>query len=166
MSDAARLDAELIKALRDNGHRVTGPRLTVYRHLRRQDGHLTAEQVHSDLVAQAPSLSPATVYATLDLLAGLGLIRRMSTPRGVALFDTRIGLHHHLLCRSCDAIIDLEAPVSTANACAAAAAAGFTVEHSELQMTGLCDACAAPDVGGVSVPAKVAGTDIPESIAS
>jgi Fe2+ or Zn2+ uptake regulation protein len=141
--DQARLDDELIEVLRANGHRVTSPRLTVYRHLRSQDGHLTAEQVHRDLVARIPSLSPATVYATLDLLAELGLIRRMSTPRGVALFDTRIGLHHHLLCRSCDAIIDVEAPVPTAGAYAAAAAAGFTVEHSELQMTGICDACAA-----------------------
>jgi Fe2+ or Zn2+ uptake regulation protein len=145
VQDDARLDAELIHALREAGHRVTGPRLSVYRHLRRQDGHLTAEQVHSDLVVRAPSLSPATVYATLDLLAELGLIRRMSTPRGVALFDTRIGLHHHLLCRSCDAIIDLEARVVTANAHAAAAAVGFKVEHTELQMTGLCDACAASE---------------------
>jgi Fe2+ or Zn2+ uptake regulation protein len=142
VDDDGRLDAELIAALRAHGHRVTGPRLTVYRHLRQQDGHLTAEQVHSDLVARAPSLSPATVYATLDLLAELALIRRMSTPRGVALFDTRIGRHHHLLCRSCDAITDLEAPVATASADAAAAATGFTVEHSELQITGLCDACA------------------------
>ena len=38
-----------------------------------------------------PSLSPATVYATLDLLAELGLIRRVSTPRGAAVFDTRAG---------------------------------------------------------------------------
>ena len=142
MPDDALLDAELIAALRDHGHRVTGPRLTVYRHLRKQGGHLTAEQVHSDLVARTPSLSPATVYATLDLLAELGLIRRMSTPRGVALFDARIGLHHHLLCRSCDAIIDVEAPVATTSAYAAAAASGFTVERSELQMTGLCEACA------------------------
>jgi Fe2+ or Zn2+ uptake regulation protein len=145
--DDAQLDAELMKALRTHGHRVTGPRLTVYRHLRSQEGHFTPEQVHSDLVTRSPSLSPATVYATLDLLADLGLIRRMSTPRGVALFDTRTGLHHHLLCRSCEAIIDLEAPVSTAGARAAAAAAGFTVEHSELQLTGLCDACAAAGGG-------------------
>jgi Fur family transcriptional regulator, stress-responsive regulator len=140
--DDALLDAELIAALRAHGHRVTGPRLTVHRHLRRQHGHLSAEQVHSDLVGRAPSLSPATVYATLDLLAELKLIRRMSTPRGVALFDTRIDRHHHLLCRSCDAIVDVEAPVSTTGAYAAATAAGFTVEHSELQMTGLCAACA------------------------
>ena len=143
MRDQAHLDAELIEALRAHGHRVTAPRLTVYRHLMSQDGHLTAEQVHRDLVVRIPSLSPATVYSTLDLLAELGLIRRVSTPRGAALFDTRSAVHHHLLCRSCDAIIDLEVPVSTAGARAAAAALGFTVEHSELQLTGLCDACAA-----------------------
>jgi len=143
--DQAELDDELIEALRAHGHRVTAPRLTVYRHLMSQDGHLTAEQVHRDLVVRIPSLSPATVYTTLDLLADLGLIRRVSTPRGAALFDTRVAVHHHLLCRSCDAIIDVEAPVSTASARAAAAAVGFKVEHSELQMTGLCDACAAAE---------------------
>ena len=141
--EEALLERELIEALRAHGHRVTAPRLTVYRHLRSPDGHLTAEQVHTDLAVRMPGLSPATVYATLDLLAELGLIRRMSTPRGVALFDSRIGRHHHLLCRSCEAIVDIEAPVPTAGAMAAAAAAGFTVEHTELQITGLCAACAA-----------------------
>ena len=142
MRDDAVLDRELIDVLRAHGHRVTAPRLTVYRHLRGQDGHLTAEQVHRDLVTRIPSLSPATVYTTLDLLADLGLIRRVSTPRGAALFDTRIAVHHHLLCRSCDAIIDLEAPVRTSSARAAAEALGFSVEHTELQMTGLCETCA------------------------
>ncbi len=143
MRDDATADLQLIEALRTHGHRVTAPRLTVYRHLCKQDGHLTAEQVHSDLVTRTPGLSPATVYATLDLLADLGLIRRVSTPRGAALFDTKTTAHHHLLCRSCDAIIDLQATVPMSGARAAAVAVGFSVEHSELQLTGLCAACAA-----------------------
>jgi Fe2+ or Zn2+ uptake regulation protein len=94
-------------------------------------------------VREHPSLSPATVYATLDLLADLGLVRRISTLRGVALYDTRTDEHHHLLCHECGAITDLEAPVATGGARAAAADRGFQVEHTTLQLTGVCAACTA-----------------------
>ena len=136
------IDDQLIRALRAHGHRITAPRLVVYRHLRRHEGHYAAERVHRDLVASNPSLSPATVYATLDLLADLGLVRRMTTLRGGALYDTRTDEHHHLLCRECGAITDLEAPVATSGARAAAADRGFQVENATLQLTGLCEACA------------------------
>ena len=139
------IDDQLIRALRAHGHRITAPRLVVYRYLRGHEGHYSAERVHRDLVATNPSLSPATVYATLDLLADLGLVRRMSTLRGVALYDTRTDEHHHLLCRTCGAIVDLEAPVATGGAREAAAGRGFRVEHTTLQLTGLCEACAAAE---------------------
>ena len=141
MGDVA-IDDQLISALRAHGHRITAPRLVVYRHLRRHEGHHAAERVHRDLVADNPSLSPATVYSTLDLLADLGLVRRMSTMRGVALYDTRTDEHHHLVCRSCGAITDLEAPVATGAVREAAAGRGFRVEHTTLQLTGLCETCA------------------------
>ena len=143
MGTDVRADDELIAALRAHGHRVTHPRLVVYRHLRTHQGHFAAERVHRDLVAEHPSLSPATVYATLDLLADLGLVRRMSTLRGVALYDTRTDDHQHLLCHECGAITDLDARVATGGARAAAAERGFQVEHATLQLTGLCAACAA-----------------------
>lgn len=148
MTQTADHDRELIAALRAGGHRVTAPRLAVHRHLRRQPEHVTAEQVHRDLATELPGLSLATVYATLDLLAGLQLVRRMSTPLGVALFDSRVEPHHHLLCRSCGAIVDVSSPVDMADARAAAEAQGFRVEHGELQLTGLCAACAAAGSSG------------------
>src|SRR4051794_12147091 len=57
-------DRELIAALRRRGARVTLARLLVHRHVRSRDAHVTADEVHAEL----PTLSPATVYATLDLL--------------------------------------------------------------------------------------------------
>ena len=138
----AELDRKLSAALRARGHRVTLPRLLVHRHVRRHAGHLTAEQLHSELAAQLPSLSPATVYATLDLLGELGLVRRVSTPHGAALYDPRTDAHHHVFCRRCGRIGDVEAPVDTAAAERAAAGAGFRVEQGELQLSGLCRACA------------------------
>jgi Fe2+ or Zn2+ uptake regulation protein len=131
-------DRELIAALRERGARVTLARLLVHRHIRARDAHVTAEEVH----AQLPTLSPATVYATLDLLEELGFVRRLSTPRGIAVYDSRTRPHHHVICRDCGRIEDLEADVDASAAENAAAAAGFLVEHGELQFSGLCADCA------------------------
>src|SRR3954468_19403092 len=146
LSDAT-LDAELSAALRGRGHRVTLPRLLVHRHLRRREGHLTAEQLHSELSPQLPSLSPATIYGTLDLLDELGSVRRVSTPRGTTVYDPRVAPHHHIICRSCGRIQDIDAPVDSAAAERAARGAGFTVDHGQLQLSGLCTDCANGPVG-------------------
>jgi Fe2+ or Zn2+ uptake regulation protein len=136
-------DDQLIAALRARGHRVTLPRLVVHRHLRRTGGHVTAEQVSSQLARDVPSLSPATVYATLDLLDELGFVRRVSTPGGVTVYDVRPDAHHHLVCHRCGTLEDLDAEVDGSAASAAAARTGFRVEHVELQLSGLCRHCAA-----------------------
>jgi Fe2+ or Zn2+ uptake regulation protein len=142
MTTDAALDAELTAALRARGHRVTLPRLLVHRHLRRRDGHVTPEQLHSELAPELPSLSPATIYGTLDLLDELGFVRRVSTPRGVTVYDARVAPHHHVICRGCGRIQDIEAPVDSAAAERAARGAGFTVDHGQLQLSGLCADCA------------------------
>ena len=136
------LDSELTAALRERGQRVTAPRLLVHRHVRRSPGHLTAEQVHGELAPGLPSLSPATIYATLDLLVELGIVRRLSTPGGTTVYDPRTDAHHHAICRRCGRITDIEAPVDASAAEAAAARAGFRADHGELQLSGLCAACA------------------------
>jgi Fe2+ or Zn2+ uptake regulation protein len=110
--------------------------------VRRSTGHLTAEQVHGELAPGLPSLSPATIYATLELLDELGFVRRLSTPGGTTVYDPRTDPHHHAICRRCGRMEDIEAPVDAAAAEAAATAAGFRVDHGELQLSGLCAACA------------------------
>ena len=139
------LDAELTAALRGRGQRVTVPRLLVHRHVRRSHGHLTAEQVHGELAPGLPSLSPATIYATLELLDELGFVRRLSTPGGTTVYDPRTDAHHHAICRRCGRMEDVEAPVDASAAAAAATQAGFRIDHRELQLTGLCAACARLD---------------------
>src|SRR3954465_8860156 len=136
------LDGELTAALRARGHRVTLPRLLVHRHLRRREGHLTAEQLHSELAPLLPSLSPATIYGTLDLLDELGFVRRVSTPRGTTVYDPRVTPHHHVICRACGRIQDVDAAVDSAAAEDVARDAGFTVDHGQLQLSGLCADCA------------------------
>jgi Fe2+ or Zn2+ uptake regulation protein len=136
-------DGELIAALRATGRRVTTPRLLVHRALRASDRHVTAEQLYAELAEQVPSLSAATVYDTLDLLDELGLIRRVSTPRGATTYDSRTDPHHHMICRACGQVEDLEADVDAAAAQRAAEAAGFAVGYAQLTLSGLCPECAA-----------------------
>lgn len=137
------LDAELTAVLRARGQRVTHPRLLVHRHVRRTEQHVTAEQVHHALTEDLPSLSAATIYSTLDVLEELGFVRRMSTPGGTTVYDSRVDDHHHAICRTCGRIEDVDARVRTAAAVAAAEARGFVVDHAEVQLSGQCAACAA-----------------------
>jgi Fe2+ or Zn2+ uptake regulation protein len=142
MTDAE-LDGELIAALRERGQRVTLPRLLVHRRVRRHDDHVTPEQVHAELASQHPGLSPATIYSTLDLLDELGFLRRVSTPRGGTVYDSRVAEHHHLICRTCGRIEDLDARLDTRAVERAARSAGFRVDHGQLAISGLCGDCAA-----------------------
>jgi Fe2+ or Zn2+ uptake regulation protein len=137
----AELDTELTEALRARGHRITLPRLLVHRHVRRRAGHVTPEQLLGELQPELPSLSPATIYSTLDLLDELGFVRRVATPRGGTVYDPRTEPHHHAVCRRCGRIEDVEAPVELTAAQDAASATGFSVEHGSLQLSGLCSDC-------------------------
>jgi len=135
------LDQELIGALRERGQRVTLPRLLVHRYVRTSDRHVTPEQVHADLAREHPGLSPATIYGTLTLLDELGFVRRVSTPRGGIVYDPRVDDHHHVICRRCGRIEDVDARVDTRAAARAAREAGFRVDHGQLALSGLCRDC-------------------------
>jgi Fe2+ or Zn2+ uptake regulation protein len=140
--DSSLLDTELIDVLRARGQRVTLPRLLVHRHVRGAQRHVTAEQVYAELADELPSLSPATVYSTLDLLDELGFVRRMNTPRGAIMYDSRVDDHHHVICRHCGRMQDVDVAIDTRAAERAASAAGFEVGHAQLTLSGLCSDCA------------------------
>jgi Fe2+ or Zn2+ uptake regulation protein len=134
------LDRELTQALRAGGQRVTLPRLLVHRHVRASDRHVTAEQLHDELARELPSLSLATVYSTLEVFEDLGLVRRVGTLGGATLYDSRTTEHHHAICRRCGAVTDVDG--AGGHHVDFRAPAGFTVEHAEVQLVGLCADCA------------------------
>ncbi len=128
------LDQKLSEALRARGQRVTLPRLMVHRYVASAPQHVTAEHVHTEL----PSLSFGTIYSTLELLEELGLVRRVTTLEGAAVYDSQTDPHGHAVCRRCGKLFDLE-PGSVSMP---ATPAGFRVEQAEVQLVGLCSACA------------------------
>jgi Fe2+ or Zn2+ uptake regulation protein len=144
MPTTAALDAELTAALRARGQRVTSQRLVIHRVVHELDAHVTAEQVLDAVADRLPGVALPTVYATLDLFEALGAVRRVVVAGGPARYDPRTSPHHHLHCRSCGAVEDVDAPVDLGPALAAAGQAGFDARHAEIVVTGRCRACARP----------------------
>jgi Fe2+ or Zn2+ uptake regulation protein len=136
-------DDRLLNALRAGGHRVTSQRLVLFRVLADLGRHASAEEIARVAADRLPGLSLPTVYATLELFEGLGLVRRVDTGGPATLFDPRVEAHAHFACRSCGAVLDLDAPVDDAAARAAARAAGAQADDVAVVVRGRCANCAA-----------------------
>ena len=136
-------DEVLIAKLRRRGGRVTSQRLMIHRALRARDQHVTAEQVLDAVSPALPRTSLPTVYATLELFEGLGLVRRVSTAGGAVLFDSRVAPHAHAVCRDCGAVTDVEETVARRRAFRRAREAGFEPDDAQLVIWGTCARCQA-----------------------
>ena len=134
-------DETVAAALRRSGYRVTAQRLVVGSALADAGRHLTAEEVMAAVAERLPNVSLPTVYSALGALEDAGLVRRVAGGRGAALFDAGPGGHHHLVCRRCGAVTDLEAEVGLDAAYAGARRHGFDVEGAEVVVRGLCARC-------------------------
>ncbi|HEX3874640.1 MAG TPA: transcriptional repressor [Solirubrobacteraceae bacterium] len=134
-------DAVLADKLRASRHRVTSQRLVIYRELHARKQHVTADQLLEAVTPALPGIAIPTVYATLVLLEELGLVRRVSTGTGAVVFDSHVDPHAHTVCRSCGALADLAGPGPPPDALQSAAAAGFSPEHAQLLIWGVCADC-------------------------
>ena len=131
------------EALRAAGYRVTPQRLMIHGTLVELGRHVGAEELLEAVERRLPNVSLPTVYSALDALEDAGLVRRVSAGQGRALYDARPADHHHLVCRRCGAVEDLDADVSLAGALAAASRHGFTPDGAEVVIRGLCASCRA-----------------------
>ena len=137
------METALSGALRERGQRVTPQRLVIARVLEEMRRHVTVEAVYGEVGRRMPGVSLPTVYATLELLEDLGLVHRVATEGGAVVFDPRTDAHHHMMCRRCGAIQDVEAEVQAGALLAAAREAGFAPDEARVVIRGLCAACAA-----------------------
>ena len=139
---STQIDERLIGKLRERGLRVTPQRLVIHRALCGHSQHMTAEQLLASVSDVLPGTSLPTVYSTLELLEGLGLVRRVGTGNGAVVFDSRVEPHAHTVCRRCGAMADLEGAAAPDDALARAVATGFVPDHAQLVVWGLCRSCA------------------------
>lgn len=127
--------------LRDAGLRVTRPRLAVLDVLAARP-HADADALVTGARAQHPTLSPQTVYGVLDALVTGGIARRIEPAGAPALFELRVGdNHHHLVCRSCGAVADVDCAVGAAPCLSPSDTAGFVVDEAEVVFWGMCRRC-------------------------
>jgi Fur family transcriptional regulator, stress-responsive regulator len=127
--------------LREAGLRVTRPRLSVLSVLADRP-HADAETIVTGARVLHPSLSPQAVYGVLKAFVAAGIARRIEPAGAPALFELRVGdNHHHLVCRSCGAVADVDCTVGAAPCLAPSDAAGFVVDEAEIVFWGLCRNC-------------------------
>ncbi|WP_298558323.1 Fur family transcriptional regulator [Streptomyces luteogriseus] len=127
--------------LRGAGLRVTAARVALLEAVRDGD-HLGAEAIASEVRGRVGHISVQAVYEGLHALTAAGLIRRLDPPGSPALYEGRVGdNHHHLVCRSCGALADVDCAVGHAPCLTASDDRGFAVDEAEVIYWGLCPAC-------------------------
>src|SRR3954453_11063923 len=139
-------DAALLKRAR---LRVTAPRLAVLAVVREGD-HMTVEDIADAATTRIGSISKQGVYDVVSALSKAGLLRRIEPAGSAARFETRVGdNHHHVVCRSCGAVADIDCAVGAAPCLDphAAPAAGFVIDEADVTFWGLCPDCQAGAAG-------------------
>ena len=123
--------------------RVTRPRVAVLAALHAHP-HVDTDTVIELVRAKHPAVSHQAVYDVLRALTRAGLVRRIQPAGAVARYESRVGdNHHHVVCRSCGAIADVDCAVGHAPCLTASADHGFVVDEAEVVYWGSCPDCAA-----------------------
>jgi Fur family ferric uptake transcriptional regulator len=133
---------ELINQLGKQGYRLTPQRLMILEQVEQAEGHISAEEIFQRICQRYPNLNISTVYRTLELLKGLGLVTETDMGDGRVRFHAMgKGHHHHLVCSACGKVIDLdEAELEPLNELLKRRY-GFRAELHHLAIFGRCSQC-------------------------
>lgn len=132
-----------IQKLRELGLKLTPQRLAILNLLEGNLNHPSAEEIYNQLKPQYPSLSLATVYNTLEILAGAGELQEVRIKSDKRHFDPNSAPHGHFLCRNCESIYDLDS--GSFEIKAPFNVNGYQVEECTLYFYGICPKCQAAE---------------------
>ena len=133
---------DLEQEVRSAALRVTRPRLAVLRAVHAHP-HADTESLIR-VVREDLDVSHQAVYDVLRVLTTAGLVRRIQPPGSVARYEARVGdNHHHVVCRACGAVADVDCAVGEAPCLTASDDAGYTIDEAEVVYWGFCGDCAA-----------------------
>ncbi len=129
------------RLLRRHGLQVTAQRLAVLRAVSTRP-HATADELADDVRASIGSISRQAVYDTLATLVERGLARRIQPAGSPARYEDRVGdNHHHLVCRGCGVMVDVDCAVGAAPCLTAEDDHGFAIDEAEIVYWGYCPGC-------------------------
>lgn len=121
--------------------RVTRPRLAVLRAVH-DHPHSETDAIIRAVRADLGEVSHQAVYDVLRALTNTGLLRRIQPTGSVARYEARVGdNHHHVVCRSCGAIADVDCAVGAAPCLTASDNSGFVIDEAEVVYWGRCPDC-------------------------
>jgi Fe2+ or Zn2+ uptake regulation protein len=127
--------------LRGAGLRVTRPRVAVLNAVGAQP-HSSVDEIACQVRGVLGSVSTQAVYDVLRVCIAAGLVRRIEPAGGSARYETRIDdNHHHLVCRVCGGVTDVDCVVGAAPCLQPSALEGFTVDEAEVVFWGTCSSC-------------------------
>lgn len=131
--------------LRQRGLQVTAQRLAILRAVSARP-HATADEVIDDVRMSLGSISRQAVYGALSILVDNQLLRRIQPAGSPARYEDRVGdNHHHLICRSCDKMFDIDCVVGEAPCLTADDDHGFDIDEAEVIFWGYCPTCQQAD---------------------
>lgn len=133
--------SDLQQLLRGADLRVTRPRVAVLGAVHAH-AHADTDTIIGAVRKGLPEVSHQAVYDSLHTLTAAGLVRRIQPLGSVARYESRVGdNHHHVVCRSCGDIADVDCAIGDAPCLTASDAGGFTIDEAEVIYWGLCPAC-------------------------
>ena len=129
--------------LRRHGLQVTAQRLAVLRAMSDRP-HSTADDIYTVVRAEIGAISRQAVYDALAALTDKGLLRRIQPAGSSARYENRVGdNHHHLACRVCNRMVDVDCAVGDTPCLTAADDSGYEIDEAEVVYWGRCPECAA-----------------------
>jgi Fur family transcriptional regulator, stress-responsive regulator len=135
--------AEFEALLRRNGLQVTAQRVAVLRAVAERP-HGTADDLYRAVQTRTGAISRQAVYDALATFTDRGLLRRIQPGGAPARYENRVGdNHHHLICRACGRMVDVDCAVGYAPCLTAGDASGFEIDEAEVVFWGRCPGCAA-----------------------
>jgi Fur family peroxide stress response transcriptional regulator len=132
---------------RERGLPLTVQRRDIFKSVLERDDHPSADQVYDSVRDRIAGLSRTTVYRVLDTLVGLGVIRRLHHPGASARFDGKIDRHHHLVCRICHRVIDVESKKLDDLRLPRSQRHDFAIEDFSVHFVGVCSSCRRDEPG-------------------
>ena len=133
---------DIVNKLSQLGYRLTPQRMMVFSAIENSDDHISAEEIYAQVVAKYSHVNISTVYRTLELLKQLGLVTETDLGGGrVRYHPMDKGHHHHLVCRECGAIIDLDESVLSSLKDTLLREYKFVADLKHLAVFGRCANC-------------------------
>jgi Fur family ferric uptake transcriptional regulator len=133
--------ADVDQLLRQHGVQVTAQRLAIMQ-VMSSSPHATADELIDDVRAVIGSISRQAVYDSLGVLVDKNLVRRIQPAGSAARYEDRVDdNHHHLICRGCDTMFDIDCAVGAAPCLTADDDHGFEIHEAEVIYWGLCPSC-------------------------